>query len=117
MLKQRREAAQKVATHLFAVEEGVDDAIARTAQFTAAIVEARVAANLSACVGQAELALVSRATQLMVEARQLIVDAHKQLAQTRIEVGLREVALGPQEDQCPPLVADSSEGRKLRAVA
>jgi hypothetical protein len=112
MLKQRREAAEKVAAHLFAVEEGVDAAIARAAQFTAAMIEARAEANLSAVVGQAELALASRATQLMVEARQLIVDAHKQLAQTRIEVGLREVAFGD-PTECPPIVTEGS----LRAVA
>jgi hypothetical protein len=113
MLKQRREAAEKVAAHLFAVEEGVDTAITRAAQFTAAMIEARSAANLSAVVGQAELALASRATQLMVEARQLIVDAHKQLAQTRIEVGLREMSYGDVQE-CPPVVA---EGANLRAVA
>ena len=114
MLKQRRQAAEKVATHLFAVEEGVDAAISRTAQFTAAMIEARVEANLSAVVGQAELALASRATALMVEARQLIIEAHKQLAQTRIEVGLREMAFGDTA-QCPPVV--SRDSGNLRAVA
>jgi len=113
MLKQRRQAAEKVATHLFAVEEGVDAAITRAVQFTAAMIEARAEANLSAVIGQAELALASRATQLMVEARQLIVDAHKQLAQTRVEIGLREVSFGEQ-GECPPTVA---EGGNLRAVA
>ena len=113
MLKQRRQAAEKVATHLFAVEQGVDAAITRAAQFTAAMIEARTEANLSAVVGQAELALASRATALMIEARQLIIDAHKQLAQTRIDVGLREVSFGDTAE-CPPVVA---EGGKLRAVA
>jgi hypothetical protein len=112
MLKQRREAAEKVAAHLFAVEEGVDAAISRAAQFTTAMIEARAEAKLSAVVGQAELALASRATALMVEARQLIVDAHKQLAQTRIEVGLREVSFGDLQE-CPPVETTG----KLRAVA
>ncbi|MDB5672566.1 MAG: hypothetical protein JWO25_3525 [Alphaproteobacteria bacterium] len=114
MLKQRRQAAEKVAAHLFAVEEGVDAAISRTAQFTTAMIEARAEANLSAVIGQAELALASRATALMVEARQLIVDAHKQLAQTRIDVGLREVSFGD-TSECPPIEGRGSAG--LHAVA
>jgi hypothetical protein len=114
MLKQRREAAEKVATHLFAVEEGVDNAISRAAQFTTAMIEARAEANLSAVVGQAELALASRATALMVEARQLIIDAHKQLAQTRIDVGLREISFGDTAE-CPPVLTEGSGN--LRVVA
>jgi hypothetical protein len=113
MLKQRRQAAEKVAAHLFAVEEGVDTAISRTAQFTTAMIEARAEANLSAVIGQAELALASRATALMVEARQLIVDAHKQLAQTRIDVGLREVGFGD-SSECPQLA--STDEPMLRSV-
>lgn len=113
MLKQRREAAEKVATHLFAVEEGVDAAITCAARFTAAMIEARAEANLSAVVGQAELALASRATALMVEARQLIIDAHKQLAKTRVEVGLREVGFGDLSE-CPPVTETTGQ---LRAVA
>jgi hypothetical protein len=114
MLKQRRAAAEKVATHLFAVEEGVDAAISRAAMFTAVMIEARTEANLSAVVGQAELALASRATALMIEARQLIIDAHKQLAQTRIDVGLREISFGDPYD-CPG--AAGNETGTLRAVA
>jgi hypothetical protein len=113
MLKQRREAAEKVAAHLFAVEEGVDAAITRAAQFTAAMIEARAAANLSPVVGQAELALTSRATALMVEARQLIVDTHRQLAKTRVEVGLSQVAFGDTAE-CPPITETTGQ---LRAVA
>jgi hypothetical protein len=116
MLKQRREAAEKVATHLFAVEAGVDEAITRAAQFTTAMIEARVEAKLSAVVGQAELALASRATALMVEARQLIVDAHKQLAQTRIDVGLREVGFGD-SSECPPLPTETTGNQHLKIVA
>ena len=115
MLKQRRQAAEKVATHLLAVEEGVDIAITRSALFTAAMIEARMEANLSAVVGQAELALASRATALMVEARQLIVDAHKQLAQTRIDIGLGQVAVGDVLE-CPKL-AQRSDEPGLRIVA
>ena len=36
----------------------------------------------------------ARAAALMLEARQLIVATHKQLAQTRIDIGLREVGFG-----------------------
>jgi hypothetical protein len=115
MLKQRRQAAEKVAAHLFAVEEGVDAAIARAAQFTTAMLEARAEANLSAVVGQAELVLATRATALMVEARQLIVDAHKQLAQTRIEIGLREIGFGD-SSECPQM-KHSDEAAGLRIVA
>jgi hypothetical protein len=116
MLKERRQAAEKVAAHLFAVEDGVDNAIARAAQFTSAMIEARSEAKLSAVVGQAELALAARATALMVEARQLIIDAHKQLAQTRVDVGLREIAFGD-SSECPKLAELGDAARGLRVVA
>src|SRR4051812_38829659 len=98
MLKQRRAAAEKVAAHLFAVEAGVDAAISQVAQLTSAMIEARSEANLSFFVCHEELVLSSRAAALMLEARQLIVDTHKQLAQTRIDIGLREVSFGPEGD-------------------
>ena len=114
MLKQRRAAAEKVAAQLFAVEAGVDAAISQVAQLTTAIIEARSEAKLSAFVGQAEVALATRAAALMIEARQLILDTHTQLAQTRIDIGLREVSWGDSTNDCPPV---ASTAGTLRAVA
>ena len=52
MLKQRRDAAMKVAESLFAAEEAIDAALARTAELNSKMVTARTDASLSALVGQ-----------------------------------------------------------------
>ena len=52
MLKDRRNAAMRVAESLFAVEEAIDVALARAAELNGNMVTARSEAKLSALVGQ-----------------------------------------------------------------
>lgn len=94
MLKNRQQAAQKVADRLFAVENAIDVAVRSAAELTAVMPEARSDANLSAVVGQDALDQAAEAFVLLVQARRAMVETHHKLEETRIRIGLREVAMG-----------------------
>jgi len=112
MLKQRREAAIKVADSLFAAEDAIDAALARAAELNAALVTARTEAGLSALVGQEAFEMAAAAFAALARARCDIVETHKRLSETRIQVGLRTVAVG----ELPKPPRERGEGRHLQAV-
>ncbi|MEA3060373.1 MAG: hypothetical protein QOJ94_154 [Sphingomonadales bacterium] len=99
MLKQRREAAMKVAESLWAAEDAIDTALARAAEFNGTLVTARTHANLSAIVGQDAFEVSASAFAALARARADIVEAHRRLSETKIQVGLRTLATG--DDQKP----------------
>lgn len=94
MLKERREAAQKVAESLFAVEAAIDVALARAAELNAAIPIVRAELKLSAVVGQDAIDRAAESLSLLVKARRQMVETHHALEETRIQIGLREVSVG-----------------------
>jgi hypothetical protein len=102
MLKNRQQAAQKVADRLFAVENAIDTAVRCAAELNAAMPEARGDARLSAVVGQDALDQAAQAFALLVQARRAMVDTHHRLEETRIQIGLREVAVGDSVPKPPP---------------
>jgi hypothetical protein len=114
MLKQRREAAMKVARSLWAAEDAIDAALARAAELNGALVSARSEANLSAIVGQDAFEVSASAFAALAKARADIVEAHKRLSDTKIEVGLRSLAVGD-DSQKPP--STGTLLAPLRAVA
>jgi len=114
MLKQRREAAQLVASRLFALEDAIDTALACAAHFTATMPVARKNANLSAVIGQDAVALSAEIVSCLVQARGRMVEAHARLDVTKTQIGLREISLGDVLDK-PELTGRSDSG--LRAVA
>jgi hypothetical protein len=114
MLKQRREAAMRVAESLWAAEDAIDAALARAAEFSGTLVAARCEANLSAIVGQDAFEVSAAAFASLAQARADIVEAHRRLSETKIQVGLRTLATG---DERKP---DSTTGAiepHLKAVA
>ena len=113
MLKQRREAAIKVAESLFAAEEAIDAALARAAELNGVMVTARTEAELSALVGQDAFEAAASAFAALVRARRDIVETHKRLSETKIQVGLRTVAIG---DGVPKPPRERGDGRHLQAV-
>ena len=113
MLKQRREAAMKVAESLWAAEDAIDAALARAAEFNGTLVTARTDANLSAIVGQDAFEVSASAFAALAKARADIVEAHRRLSETRIQVGLRTLAAG---DPDKPEVTGALEPH-LKAVA
>ena len=113
MLKNRREAATKVADSLFAAEAAIDAALARAANLSSALVQARTEANLSAIVGQDAFEGAAAALSALVRARADIVETHKRLSETQIKIGLRNVAWG---DQGKP-EQEAEQPSHLRVVA
>ncbi len=114
MFKERREAAMKVVESLYAAEDAIDVALARAAELNGALVTARTHAKLSALVGQDAFEVSASAFAALAKARADIVETHKRLSETKIQVGLRTVAIG---DSVPKPPSASAEGRHLHAVA
>lgn len=116
MLKARRDAAMKVAESLFAAEDAIDLALARAAELNGTLATARMEANLSAIVAQDAFSAAASALAALARARCEIVETHKRLHDTKIEIGLRAVAIG---DQGKPNTNPNTTGdaRHLQVVA
>ena len=112
MLKQRREAAIKVAEKLIAAEQAIDAALACAAELNRTMVTARQEAGLSALVGQEAFETAASAFAALARARCDIVETHRRLSETKIQVGLRTVAVG----ELPKPPRERGEGRHLQAV-
>ena len=94
MLKQRREAAIKVAESLWAAEDAIDAALAKVAELNGTLVTARAEAGFSALVGQDAFEVAAAGYAALAKARGDIVETHKRLSEAKIQVGLRTVAIG-----------------------
>jgi hypothetical protein len=115
MLKERRNAAMRVAESLFAAEEAIDNALARAAELNGNMVTARTDAGLSALVGQDAFEVSASAFAALARARCDIVETHRRLSEAKIQIGLRTVAIG---DEFPkPGPSGKDESRHLTAVA
>lgn len=114
MLKDRRTAALKVAESLFAAEKAIDMALARAAELNGNMVTARSEAKLSAVVGQDAFEVSASAFAALARARCDIVETHRRLNETKIQMGLRTLAVG---DTKIPTVLEGADSRHLRSVA
>ena len=114
MLKDRRNAAMKIAGSLLAVEDAIDAALARAAELNGAMVTARSEAKLSALVVQDAFEVSAAAFAALARARSDIVETHKRLSDTRNRVGLRTVNIG---DLPPKADEGGHDGRHLQVVA
>jgi hypothetical protein len=114
MLKQRREAAMQVAATLFAAEEAIDAALARTAELNSKMATARQDAGLSALVAQDAFEVSAAAFAALARARCDIVETHKRLSEAKVQIGLRELAIG---DMGKPPTAEMEDRRHLKSVA
>ncbi|HMG48743.1 MAG TPA: hypothetical protein VK614_14950 [Allosphingosinicella sp.] len=114
MLKRPREVAIKVAESLFAAEEAIDAALARTAELNSKMVTARTDASLSALVGQDAFEVSASAFAALARARSDIVETHKRLNEAKIQIGLRTMAVG---DELPKPPMPTGDAHHLQAVA
>ena len=114
MRAKRLEAAKSVATHLFAAEEGIDIAATRLAELNAAMLNARLGANLSAIVGQPAYESCTDALSFLAKAREQIVVTHMRLKTASDEIGLQAVSLG---DAIKPSTATDESPTPLLRVA
>jgi|TARA_R100000501_G_scaffold10060_2_gene19905 hypothetical protein len=106
MLNQRMAAAQKVADRLFSAEAALDSALAEVAQLTAAVPIARAEAGLSAMFGQDALQAAQAAVTALVDARGKLLETHRQLDNTKDQMGLRTKMFGGGMPKPEPLSAE-----------
>ena len=117
MPKIRTEIAQNVAERLHAVESAIDIAVARAAEFAAAMPQARADARFPAMVGQEAMGKAADAMATLVQARGHIVEAHKSLDSVRADWRIPEVGVGDILPKIPPRTGEAEEAPVLRRVA
>jgi len=100
MLKQRLKAAGMVVDHLIPAENAIDASLSCGTALAQAMLAARSEANLPFATGQDALDHVAEGNAYLVQARRAFVAAHKALAETRDQLGLRERAFGD-TSECP----------------
>ncbi len=86
--------AQRVANKLYATEAAVDAAMVEVSEMIAELVQARKDIGLSAVVANGASAKFAEAIQALAQARTAVVDAHGQLDETRLRVGIRTKMIG-----------------------
>ncbi|MGL5838410.1 MAG: hypothetical protein ACRCY3_07915 [Sphingorhabdus sp.] len=106
MLKERVNAAQKIATDLHAAENAIDDAIVKIAKLAGTLPTARIETRMSAIVGQDAVAKVTEAVAAAGQVRQMLTDAHYALSNTQKQVGLGARMFGAGMDK-PKLHANA----------
>ncbi|MBX3483589.1 MAG: hypothetical protein KF737_08725 [Phenylobacterium sp.] len=120
MLKERRMAAQEVATALFDAEAAIDAALSKTAALTGVMPSLRKAAGASALIGQDAVERASQAIMALAEARRAIVETHKELSVVQGQIGLGAVRMtGDDGDKPPPqgLEVERVRMRNLRIAS
>jgi hypothetical protein len=86
--------AQRVATRLFATENAVDVAILEASQLMSAFIEARREIGFAATLGGEAVNKVAIAMSALSAARQACVEAHHELAETKLRLGVRTKMAG-----------------------
>ncbi|HMT44380.1 MAG TPA: hypothetical protein PKA59_07480 [Chakrabartia sp.] len=113
MLNDRLAAAQDVAARLFALEQAIDDALAKAAELTISLPAARSRAKLSAVVAQDATSEVAATLQVLAQARHHAVQAHHHLADTQVSIGLKTYGMGG----LTKLLPHNEEKAPLKVVA
>jgi hypothetical protein len=122
MLKERRMAAEQIASALWDAETAIDVALTKTADFTGKIPALRRQAGASALIGQEAMERASQAVMALAEARRALVEAHKELTLAKQQVGLGAVTMDDPGGTKPPITIETEvtahkSGRSLRSVA
>ena len=86
--------AKRVASKLHGTEAAIDAAMVQAAELMADMVQARKDLKLSATVGSAATAKVMAALAALSEARNAMVEAHGEMDQTRLRLGVRTKMMG-----------------------
>lgn len=112
MLQDRLAAAHRIANHLTAAEEAIDDAIITLSTLMAALPAERRAVKLRPALGHEAMAKTAHAIALSGELRTAIIDAHKALFTVQAEVGLKAFAIGPTADSAHGMLEPETEHRR-----
>ena len=102
MLKQRREATDKVTVDFLKAEAAVDYAAMLAASCVSTLLQQRAAANLPVGTGVMALQMLSQASLDIINARQRFVEAHRALVDVRAEIGLGQFYGYGDTAECPP---------------
>jgi hypothetical protein len=86
--------AQRVANKLFATEAAVDAAMVETMEMMAELIQARKDLGLSATVANGATAKLGDAVAALTAARTAVVEAHAQLDEVRLRIGIRTKLIG-----------------------
>lgn len=115
MLKQRRQAAMRVAEDFLKLEAAADEAAMLAATCVSTMLEQRAAANLPVNTGLDALQMIMDATSDLMAVRRKIIDAHAELVGVRDGIGIRSFG---DEAECPPMAAAKPAGAAhLKVVA
>ena len=85
---------QRVATKLFATEAAVDAAMIEAAELMADMVKGRKDLGLSAVVGDRANAKLAEAMAALSVARSAVVEAHNELNDVKLRIGVRTKMIG-----------------------
>jgi flagellar motor switch protein FliG len=85
---------QGVANKLFAAESTIDSALADTAALLTEMVEARKAARVSSTVDAKATAKVVEAMAALSAARTAMVEAHEEMSEVKLRLGVRTKMIG-----------------------
>lgn len=85
---------QGVANKLFTAENTIDSAIADTAGLLSEMVEARKAARVSSTVDAKATAKVVEAMAALSAARTAMVEAHQEMNEVKLRLGVRTKMIG-----------------------
>jgi hypothetical protein len=97
---------KRVASKLHGTEAAIDAAMVQAAELMADMVQARKDLGLSATVAAAATDKVMAAMAALSEARTAMVDAHGELDQTRLRLGVRTKMFGWDAKEGSAQVAD-----------
>ncbi len=86
--------AQTVANRLFATENAIDTALMEASQLLQAMLQARQDLGLSAVVADKAPAQLSQAIAALTAARSAVVEAHGELEETKLRIGIRTKMIG-----------------------
>ena len=114
MLKQRREAVQRVAADFRKLEAAADQAAFLGAECLRTMIEMRAHASLPVNTGLAEIQMVMDATADLVRVRQKLIETHASLALLPDSIGVRGFG---DSSECPPQALHDSAPARLRVVA
>ncbi len=86
--------AQRVANKLFATESAVDAAMVEAMEMMAELIQARKDLGLSPTVANGATAKLGDALAALTTARTAVVEAHAQLDEVRLRIGIRTKLIG-----------------------
>ncbi len=102
VLRERRDATDRVTIEFLKAEAAVDQAAMLAASCVSTLLQQRVAANLPVGTGVAALQMISQASLDIINARQRFVEAHQALVQVRADIGLGQFYGYGDTAECPP---------------